>query len=196
MRTLVILAMLTVAAMPLAAQRLQFANGRYASYSSLTLYAGYGAGPALVFVGVVQNPRSAYRAALLGMAKSLGRPGRSVLLGVAAATTNDGAYAQLYLLPTMSVGPLTVDATAALETPFEGGPVTLGVSPANALVHVGGAWRAGATWALSATFGRQAKHALGPAVVRSVPGGSVGLHVLHGFGARPDEVWLTARVTP
>lgn len=196
MRILEIIAMLAVAAAPLPAQKLEFANARYASYSSLTLYAGYRAGPALVFVGFVQNPRSAYRAALLGVAKPLGRSGRSVLLGLAAATTGDGTYAQLYVLPTASLGPLTVDATAALETPLDGGPVALGVSPANVLVRVGGAWRVGATWALSATLGRYARHALGPAVVHAVPGGWLGLHVLRGFGTRPDEVWLTARVTP
>lgn len=190
------IAVLAVSTSPAVCQRLEFVNARYASYSSLTLYAGYSAGPGLVFVGLLHTPRAAFRQALIGFAKPFKADHLTLLLGVAAATSGERAFAQLYVLPTLSAGPVTLDATAALQKPLAGGPAALSVSPANALVRVAEAWRVGATWALSATFGRGHNQALGPALVRGVPGGSLGVHVLRGFGDRPSEIWLTARVTP
>lgn len=175
---------------PLAAQGLDFAVARYASRSAHTLYAGYRVGTGLVFAGVLQNPRTAYREAMVGV----GRPVGPVTIGVAVATTSDGDYLQLYLMPDVARGPVAFDATISAQRRFTGDAVEVSVAPANVLVRLAGAWSVGASWTLGATLGVGATQALGPAVTLAVPGGRLGLHLLHGVGARADEVWLSARI--
>jgi hypothetical protein len=196
MRGALVITLLMLTGREVLAQGLEFAVARFASHSSHTLYAGYQVGPGLLFGGVLQNPRSAYREALFGVGRAFGQSGRAVTVGVAAATTSAGNYAQLYVLPSIGVGALSVDATITAQAAFAGGPAELYLSPATATAPVGSLLRVGATWAYAGTFGRSGEHALGPTVSAEIPGGALGVHVLRGLGDRPHEVWLTARVTP
>lgn len=193
---LVVVVVMLVAGRGASAQGLEFAVARYASYSAHTLYAGYQAGPGLLFGGVLQNPRSAYREALIGVGRALGGGGAGVTVGVAVATTSAGDYAQLYLLPSATAGPVSLDATVTAQAAFRGGPAEVYLSPATATAPIGSLLRAGATWAMSATIGGTSEHAIGPTVSAAIPGGVVGVHLLRGVGDRPNEVWLTARVSP
>ena len=192
MRRLAILTGMLTLAPPAAPQGLEFAVARFSTRSAHTLYAGYGAGPVVVFVGVLQNPRTAYREALAGLAA---RP-LGFLVGLAGATTSDGDYAQLYLLPGATLGPARVDMTLTFQQRLTDDTRELYIAPATVFVPVTPRVAVGATWTLGATLGGASSQALGPSVAITVPGGTLGVHLLRGLGARRDELWVTASVAP
>jgi len=104
------------------------------------MYSGYTAGPVLVVVGMLQNPRSVYREIMAGV----GRPftaanGNGITIAPALAWSNTGWYAQLYLVPSFSVSQVTVSGTLQGAEPLtEGGVRAAYVSPANLLIDIGG----------------------------------------------------------
>lgn len=182
---------------PAMGQGLAFANARVSSYSAHALYAGYFTGQTLVFAGVLQNPRTQYREALVGIGRRVERSGVELITGVAIANTSGGDYAQFYLLPTAHLGPAVATATVTAQAGLvRGGSRDLTVYPATVHVPAGERMAFGATWIFSGTLGQTARHGLGPSALFDVPGGVLGLHWLKGFADQPSELWVTAQVTP
>ncbi len=182
---------------PATAQGLAFASARVSTYSAHSLYAGYFAGQTLVFAGVLQNPRTQYREALVGIGRRVERPGAELITGMAIANTSDGDYAQFYLLPSARLGPVLATATVTAQAALvRGGSRDLTVYPATVHVPLGERMAFGATWIFIGTLGQTARHGVGPSATFTVPGGVLGLHWLTGFADLPSELWVTAQVTP
>ena len=172
-----------------------FLIARYASRSSLGMYSGYQAGPALFVVGLLHNPRTEYQEAMaaIGHPFSLGR-GNSAILAAASAYTNTGWYAQLYAVPTLQFGRLFVQATVELAEPLsDAGTRGVFVSPGNALYDLGKGFAAGLGYYDDMEHSATPYHGLGPALRRSVPHGSVTFEWIADMTGNADEFRMTLR---
>lgn len=167
---------------------------RYASSSSLAMYAGYHAGRVLFVTGLLHNPRSAYQEAMGGIGKPFtGRAG-SLIVATAIAYTNTGWYAQGYLIPSFTLGRLRLDATAEIAQPFSPrGTRGFFVSPGNVMIDVTPHLRFGAAYYDDIEAGSAAAHTAGPAVQVLVPSGSITLDVVKSLSHAADEVHLFLR---
>ncbi len=172
-----------------------FVLARYASRSALGFYAGYPAGPLLAVVGMIQNPRTGYREAIVGAGTHLVATGGLDVVGtVAAANTTDGWFTQLYLLPSWHAGPVDLAATVESYLPLgRAGVRELDVSPATVIATLSRDVGVGATWVLSAPAGGDRHQALGPAVQLAIPRGAVRLDLLRGFGGAGSELRVTVQ---
>ncbi len=172
-----------------------FVLARYASRTALGFYAGYSVGPALAVVGMIQNPRTQYREAIVGVGTRLAATGGLDVVGtVAAANTTDGWFTQVYLLPSWHLGPVAAAATLEYYLPLgRSGVRELDVSPATFVVALTRDLGAGATWVLSAPAGGPRHQALGPAIKLGIPRGAVRLDLLRGFGGGASEVRVTVQ---
>lgn len=168
---------------------------RYASVSALAMYSGYTAGPVLLVVGMLQNPRSEYREVMAGVGKPfVGPNGDGSTIVPAVAWSNTGWYAQLYVVSSLSVGSLNLSGTVQLGEPLSArGTRAVYVSPATLLLDVGAGVAVGAAYNGSAESGGGPTHGAGPAVQRAIPHGSITLELIKGLMAARDEVRLTLR---
>ncbi len=172
-----------------------FVLARYASRTALGFYAGYPAGPVLAVVGMIQNPRTQYREAIVGAgAQLLAAGGLDVVGTVAAANTSDGWFTQLYLLPAWRAGPVVAAATLEYYVPLgRSGARELDVAPATLIANLTRDLGVGATWVLAAPAGGERRQALGPALQVAIPRGTMRLDWLRGFGGEASEVRVTVQ---
>jgi hypothetical protein len=172
-----------------------FVLARYASRTALGFYAGYAAGPALAVVGMIQNPRTQYREAIIGAGVPLLDAGGVDVLGtVAAANTSDGWFTQLYLLPSLRAGPVSVAATLEYYVPLDrAGVGELDVTPATAIVALSRTVGVGVVGVLSAPAGAPAHGSAGPALQLAIPRGVLRLDLLHGLGGGASELRVTVQ---
>jgi len=172
----------------------RFIYARYASAASLALYAGYTVGPLFAFAGVVQNPRSEYREALLGLGTGLASAGgNGATVGLAGTYASDGWYGQLYVLPSLRLGRLQLEGTIEGYFPLEDrGTRQLDVTPAYAYLLLTPRVALGGTYLLAAQPGQPLSHAGGPSLRIWVPRGSLTLDVIRRFAVAPSEWRLTA----
>lgn len=170
-----------------------FINVRFASRASSTFYGGYTVGRVFGFVGLVQNPRSEYREALVGVGTGLALPsGNAVTVGGAAAYASDGWYAQVYLLPGLHAGPLRVEGTLEFYLPLErSGSAQVSASPLYTFIVASPRWSFGATYLLGLQRGLPASHGAGPSVRLTIPRGSLTLDLVRGIAVAPSEVRVT-----
>jgi hypothetical protein len=168
---------------------------RYASRSALSMYSGYATGPVLLVAGMLVNPRTEYREIMAGVGKPfVGLHGNGITLVPAVAWSSTGWYAQLYVLPSLSVGALSLSATVQLGEPLStGGTRAAFVSPATLLFDLGGVIAVGAAYYGSAEWGGNLTHGAGPAVRLAIPHGSITLELVKGFSASLDEVRVNFR---
>jgi hypothetical protein len=166
---------------------------RYASRTSLSLYAAYGEGNLLLFAGMVQNPRTAYRetAGGLGLNVRLGRAA-SAVVAAAVASAKDSWYAQLYFLPDWTVGRLSVNGMLELYEPLErAGARQLDVNPCSVFWHVVDRLQVGAAYLLYTQVGGAPTQEAGPTVRVTVPHGNLTAEFFGRFGGRETDVRLT-----
>ncbi len=166
---------------------------RYASRSSLTLYAAYGEGNLLLFAGMVQNPRTEYRetAGGVGLNVRLGSAA-SAVVAAAVASAKDSWYAQLYLLPGWTAGRLSVNGTLELYEPLErAGARQLDVNPCSVFWRLSDRLELGAAYLLFAQVGDAPTQEAGPAVRVTVPHGNLTTEFFGKIGKRQTEVRLT-----
>lgn len=187
-----------IAAAPARAQQAaagpSFLIFRYASKSSIAMYSGYSTGPLLLVVGMLNNPRTEYREIMGGVGHALSVGGSSVTVATALGYTNTGWYGQLYLLPTVRAGALTVSGTMELAQPMSArGTRGFYVSPGNAFISLGHGFAAGGAFFGSWEVGSPMSVGAGPALQRAVPHGSVTLELVKGLRAASDEVRFTVR---
>lgn len=168
---------------------------RFASESAIALYAGYTAGPVLLVVGMLQNPRTDYEEILGGAIVTVFANDRAELLvAPAVASSNVGWYAQGYLLPALWLGPLELSGTFQFGLPFEEpGYRNAYVSPLNAWVDALPFVDVGAAWYAAFEEGYGSFHALGPALRVPIPNGAVILEHPIGFGDVKSELRATVR---
>jgi hypothetical protein len=184
---------------PVLAQRAgsgpSFMSVRFASRSSLTFYGGYAVGPALGFVGFVQNPRSQYREAIVGVGKTVGTArGPSALIGVAAAYATDGWYTQVYVLPSVHAGRLELSGTLEFYAPLEEpGSLQFDATPAYGYLIVSPRVAFGGTYVVAVQRGQPTGHALGPSVRVAIPRGSIAIDVVRRLTVLPHELRVTVQ---
>lgn len=168
---------------------------RYASQSSLGMYSGYSAGRAIVVVGMLHNPRSAYREIMGAVGTRVAASnGNGVMIAPGIAYTNTGWYSQLYFVPDVRVGRLAISGTLQLAEPLSArGARAAYISPGNALFNVGGGIAVGAAYYGGIERGSLPSHGAGAAIQRAVPHGSITLELVKGVVVASDEVRLTLR---
>lgn len=194
MRNLIRILLCTVGATSsAAAQQSPRSNGfidfRYASHTSLTLYGGYDLGGPLLLVGMVQNPRTEYREIVGGVARPVGGGRASATIAIAGAYASDGWYAQLYVLPALSLGPVSVSGLLlAYEALEEEGARQFYVNPLSVLVPVAPRVRLGGSYVLATQAGTASKHSAGPTLQFSTAAWTATLSGLIGIGATTNEV--------
>ncbi len=160
-----------MAQQPAAAAGPSFMMFRYASVHSLAMYSGYHAGPVLIVAGLLHNPRSSYEEAMGGVGRPFAWRGGSVAVVTAVAYTNSGWYAQGYVIPSLRVGPLRLDATAELAQPLSArGTRGFFVSPGNAMIDLTPRVRLGAAYYDDIEAGSRGAHAAGRGEDRVVEG--------------------------
>lgn len=202
-RAIAVLALATLA--PLAAGRAQadsaaaptwgFVTARYSSGTSGFVFGGYGYGPGFAMIGMVNNPHSGYTEFLGGAGARFALGSRtSHAVAVAASRATESWYAQLYYLPTVTLGPAVAEATFQLYAPLEaGGDAQLAINPLSLLVSVHPRIALGASWQLALQEGIGPGQAAGAAVRVTVPAGAITLDLLHGLRAFDDEIRLSFR---
>jgi hypothetical protein len=172
---------------------LNFVFARFASRSSHTLYAGYGIGRGVVIAGMVQNPRTGYREIIAGAGVQVfpsRRNGTTIVLAGADAT--ESAYLQLYVVPSLTLGSVSVTGTVEAYQPLErSGSRQLGINPVTAVVRLQRRLSAGATYLLSAAEGEPLQQAAGPAIKVLFPKGSVTLDLVRRIARFRSEVRLS-----
>jgi hypothetical protein len=171
---------------------------RFATYGAHTFYGGYRFDRWLAFVGMVQNPRTQYREAIIGVGTTvvLGGQGPSMLIGVALADATDAAYSQWYFLPTVRVGRWLLDGTVEGYLPLgRAGSPQLGATPANLVYRVSGAAAVGVSYAGGVQRGAPPTHAFGPSVRLTIPSGTLSIDALRALSATRSELRITALVS-
>jgi hypothetical protein len=156
---------------------------RVASPSFRALYAGYGAGSWQGVVGIIQNPRSDYWEALVGVAHGLTfGPRQTMIVLLAAADASDSRYGQLYLAPTIAIGPVLTAGTLEICAPLQDkGVFQYYLAPLTAYLAVTPKLQVGAAYVLAAQAHVTTGHALGPSIKIGVPHGSLTLYELIGL---------------
>lgn len=172
-----------------------FVTARYSTGTSGFVFGGYGYGPAFAMIGMVNNPHSGYTEFLGGAGArfALGHH-TSHAVALAASRATEAWYAQLYYLPTITIGRTSTEATIQLYVPAESaGDLQFAVNPLSFLVDVGRRVAIGGTYQLSMQEGLETGHAAGMAVRVTIPAGAITLDLLRGLSAFDDEVRLSFR---
>ena len=159
-----------------------FIVGRWASRSASSLYAGYSAGPAGGFVGLVVNPRSGYRELLGGVMTRVRYRDQAATLGLAYADATESTYLQAYVVPSLLVGPAAVSGTIELYLPLEEpGTHQLDINPIAVVLHPASWIGVGGIYAAGMGEGDRPRHRAGPTVEIGVPKGSIKAEFLRNF---------------
>jgi hypothetical protein len=136
-------------------------------------------GHGMVVAGAIANPRTDYRAVVVGGGTDLVLgPGTGVTAVLAAAGATDGASARLYVMPRLAAGRLALTATAAYQ-PLGGESLRqAALNPLTMALRVTPALQLGAAATLEMADGRLPRAGLGPSVQLRVPGGRLAVEVL------------------
>jgi hypothetical protein len=170
-----------------------FLSFRYASRTSLSLYAAYGEGNLLLFAGMVQNPRTAYRetAGGLGLNVRLGN-GASAVVATAVASAIDSWYAQLYIRPDVTAGRWSVTGMLELYQPLQrAGARQLDLNPWSVFWRMSDRVQVGAAYLLYTQVGGAPTQEAGPTVRVTVPHGNLTAEFFDRIGAGKTELRLT-----
>jgi len=173
-----------------------FLFSRYGTRNASVMYSGYGMGKGGVFVGVVHNPRSGYSELILGantrLAWQAGGEQQSLTLGIAGSDASDGDYAQLYVVPSFSLGRLSTGGTLEVYEPLgTRGTRQAELNPLTAYWRFDPRWSLGTAYVLSLGEGMQPKDRGGPALRLDVPRGEIDVEYLFGLRRSGDELRIS-----
>jgi hypothetical protein len=130
----------------------------------------------------VHNPRNGYYEWIAGAVTRLAWREQGVNLALAFADAQDGRYAQLYVVPGLRAGSVSLSGTLELYQPLgTSGVRQLYLDPLTVLRRMGPRWEAGASYIFGASAGDAPDHRAGPAVQIAIGGGSLRLELLHDF---------------
>ena len=149
-----------------------FVNTRYDTRSSVSIYTGYGWHSVFAMGGVLHNP-STGNAEILGGVGVVFRtwPRADHWLAFATARMGNDSYAQVYWLPTVRVGVVTVRANAKWTIPYEGSaPSRLSVSPLSVTGSLNRHLAAGVAVDMVAAEQKRGSAGVGPELRLRLPG--------------------------
>lgn len=152
---------------------------RYAGGGSVSVYAGYRAGPGMAVVGIVENPVSGRRGVVAGPGTRLRLGTRQGVMVVLAAAESGGETSlRLYALPALRLGALRVSATAVASEPIRGGARELSLSPVTVTTAVRRDVSAGFAAAVTIAGGGGSRVSVGPVLGLRLPIGVVAAEAL------------------
>lgn len=166
---------------------------RYASHTSLALYASYGDGSTLLVAGMIQNPRSGYHEidGAFGRVVNIGSNFSNVI-AVGVVSASDSWYAPIYWLPSYALGRLHLNGSFEYYEPLQHqGARQLDANPFTAMVRTVGPLQVGAAYLLYTQVASVPTHEWGPAARLPVPNGTVQLEWL----LRPRSAATDLRLT-
>lgn len=165
---------------------------RYATRTSLALYAGYGRGPWFGFAGLVQNPRTEYRESLLGFGRRLKQPLGTLTIGLAGADARDSRYAQVYVLPSLTAARVSLDISLAVYLPLESrGAVQYYLNPLSLLGRLSKRVQVGVTYLYFGQVDTPTGHGIGPAFRMGIPNGTITLDLVRQLKNVHQETRIT-----
>ena len=162
------------------ARGVDFLAARYTAAGSASLYAARRVGHGMVVAGAIANPRTDYRAVVVGGGTHLMLgPGTGITAVFAAAGATDGPSARLYLMPRLAAGRLGLTATATAYQPLGGESLRqAALNPLTMALRVTPALQLGAAATVEMVDGRLPRAGLGPSVQLRLPGGRLAVEVL------------------
>jgi hypothetical protein len=167
-------------------------SARYDSRSADFIYAVYGYGHTFAMVGALQNPRSGFTELLGALGRTFapgGGPTQSMAVG--AARSDSVWYAQLYVLPSVTIGLVALRATTELDVPVSrGGVLQFGVSPLSLTTGIAARTELGLALDLAAADGQTTTSALGPELRLTLPGAVLGVDLQRTLGGHAGRVRL------
>ena len=153
---------------------------RFASHTSLALYASYGDGSTLLVAGMIQNPRSGYHEidGAIGRVVNIGSHFSNVV-AVGVVSASDSWYAPLYWLPSYTAGRLHVNGSLEFYQPLQHqGTRQLDVNPLTVMLRAVGPLQVGGAYLLYTQVASIPTHEWGPAARLPIPNGTVQLEWL------------------
>lgn len=170
-----------------------FISTRYDTHTSSNMYFGMTFGPVTPMIALVSNPRTTYREHLVGVVRfETISPHFGLTYAVAGAKAIDSWYGQLYVLPSVSVGRLSYDATFELYVPLQAqGVHQLAMNPGNVMLAVDKHLSIGAVGVWSSQTGAPYEVGAGPSVKLKLPRGSLTLDVPLGVTRWDSEGRIT-----
>src|SRR6266516_4906606 len=90
--------------MPDDGPRTTFLFARYATRTSRALYTGYGNESWQRILALIENPRTGYHEALMGVAKRITLAQRqSTIIALALSDASDSRYGEIYVVPSLAI---------------------------------------------------------------------------------------------
>jgi predicted dipeptidase len=166
-----------------------FVFARLSTAHSSAAYSGYSFGAWGPFVGAVRNPRNGYYEWIAGAVTRLAWREQGVNVALAFADASDGRYAQLYVVPGLRRGSLSLSGTLELYAPLGGSGVRqLYLDPVTLLQRAGRHWEVGVSYGLGVAAGDAPQHRVGPAFQLALGGGSLRVELLRDFKRSSTDV--------
>lgn len=165
---------------------------RYASHTSLALYAAYGDSSTLLVAGMIQNPRSGYHEIDAAVERVVNVGRFSSVFGVGIVSATDSWYAPLYWLPSYTAGRFSLNGSLEYYEPLQHqGARQLDVSPFTAMIRTVGPLQFGGAYLLYAHVASVPTWELGPAAKIPVPNGALQLEWLLRTRSGASDLRLT-----
>src|SRR6266487_158638 len=179
--------------MPDDGPRTTFLFARYATRTSRALYTGYGNESWQGILALIENPRTGYHEALMGVAKRITLAQRqSTIIALARSDASDSRYGEIYVVPSLAIAPLALTGSAEIAVPLGAqGTLQYYINPLSVHVPVDSRLRVGATYILAGQVGTMTGEALGPSVRAVVPHGAFTFDWVLGLRAYHTETRLS-----
>ena len=150
---------------------------RFATHTSLAMYAAYGEGNNLLVAGMIQNPRSGYHEidGAVGRVVNVGSH-FSAVLAVGVTSASDSWYAPVYLLPTVNFGRVTLNGSLEYYQPLQHvGARQFDLTPLTLMARTVGHFEVGGAYLLYTQVASVPTWEAGPAARMAIPNGTVQL---------------------
>lgn len=169
---------------------------RYGAHSPEYAFASYSFGTPAVMVGIISDAAAGYDEVQAGAGVNLYAPsGNGAAFYAMGSRATDSWYLELYALPTLTAGRLSVTSFAGTYVPLEDAGVRqVFVDPVTALVRVAPRLSLGASSSWYKVDGYPGKLGAGPALQVAIPRGSVTVDALRGLAHFRDEVRVTVQL--
>jgi hypothetical protein len=173
---------LLLAAGPIAGQAIvgphaNFLYFRFATHTSLAMYAAYGEGNNLLVAGMIQNPRSGYHEidGAVGRVVSVGSHFSGVL-AVGVTSASDSWYAPVYFLPTVTFGRVTLNGSLEYYQPLQHvGARQFDLTPLTLMARTVFYFEVGGAYLLYTQVASVPTWEAGPAARMAIPNGTLQL---------------------
>jgi hypothetical protein len=172
-----------------------FVTARIDSRFSHYVYTGYGYDAPFIVGALVANPRNGYSEQILGVGSRL-PPVLKVtqLAAVTYCNASDSRYAQIYYLPSRTLGRLSASATLEAYLPLDSAGVRqFGITSMQITTRIRGPFTAGIVYELSAAERSPTSQGAGVALRLALPGAELGVDALRGLAHQQDHARMSFR---